>query len=133
MMRGLLHSIAAVALLAGCSDVGVDTDADTTTSQATEDEPTEDEPTEEEVPPGYVSRAELGRKWPLTVDDGTLSCDADAVVFTAPDGDEYGVNGTALTAGYDRIDPIWAPDKALGMGLKKDIGPLIDRGLALCD
>jgi hypothetical protein len=56
-----------------------------------------------------VSAAELGDKWPLTVDRGTLRCEGDIdVIFTAPDGTEYGVNGTALDHGFKDIDPIWA-------------------------
>ncbi|GAB3783882.1 hypothetical protein GCM10027601_17000 [Nocardioides ungokensis] len=80
----------------------------------------------------------MGKKWPLTVDSGTLSCDGSngvgAVVFTASDGTKYALNGTAKSSGnYADIRPIWADDKALGYGLKKDISPLIDKGLTLCE
>jgi len=78
-----------------------------------------------------IARADFGSDWPLTVAEGTLACEgAGAVTFTA-EGTTYAVNG--LAAGMDRwadIDPIWAPAPG---GLKKNIGPLIDRGLALCD
>lgn len=42
------------------------------------------------------------------------------------------MNGTARTrrAGAD-LEPIWAENEELGLGLKKDISPLIDRALAL--
>jgi Protein of unknown function (DUF2511) len=74
-----------------------------------------------------VSRADLGSDWPLTVDSGTLVCEgAGSVTFTV-NGTTYAVNG--LAEGAD-IDPIWADS---GDGLKKNIGPLIDRGLSLCD
>ena len=79
-----------------------------------------------------VKRSDYGDAWPLTVDSGTLRCEgAGAVVFVAPDGTEYGVNGMASK--YADIDPIWvAPDPSLP-NLRKSIGPLIERGLALCD
>jgi len=76
---------------------------------------------------GAVSREEYGADWPLTVDSGTLRCEgAGAVVFRAPDGTDYGVNG--LAADYADIEPIWADDPD-APGLKKYIGVLIDAGL----
>ncbi|MCW2622104.1 MAG: putative lipoprotein [Frankiales bacterium] len=85
---------------------------------------------------GEVSRAEFegeGRTWPLTVDRGTLSCEpVNRVVFTAG-GTTYSVNGTAKGAHqWADIDPIWADDGS-GLGLKVNIGDLIEAGLALCD
>jgi hypothetical protein len=87
-----------------------------------------------------VSQAQFGHRWPLTVDCGVLFCDAtgdqggvNGVYFTAPDGTVYAVNGTARNSGdYPDIDPIWAPDRGFGKGVKKDIGVLIDKGLRLC-
>lgn len=77
---------------------------------------------------GAVSADGFGRAWPFTVDEGVLSCEslgpASAVTFMAPDGTEYGVNGTALSKGYPRINPIQRRGA--------DIGPIIDRGLSLC-
>jgi Protein of unknown function (DUF2511) len=77
-----------------------------------------------------VSRADFGRDWPLTVKSGTLNCEgAGAVTFTT-NGTTYAVNG--LASGMDQwpeIDAIWADASG---GLKKNIGPLIDRGLKLC-
>jgi hypothetical protein len=84
-----------------------------------------------------VSREEFGGDWPLTVDEGTLNCEGaaevGAVTFTAPNGVTYAVNGLAI--GQDRwpeIDAIWADNPDIP-GTKKNIGPLIDRGLELCD
>lgn len=62
-------------------------------------------------PAGYVSRAEFGEKWPLTVDDGVLACDQSssalgAVVFSSG-GRRYALNGTAKGQGIPPIDPIW--------------------------
>jgi hypothetical protein len=82
---------------------------------------------------GSVSKADMGSDWPLTVDSGTLHCDALAVTFEAPDGTEYALNGVARDqTDLPDIEPIWAPDPESGGGLKKSIGPLIDRGLELC-
>lgn len=79
-----------------------------------------------------VSQAEFGDAWPLTIDRGTLRCEPPgAVVFQASDGSDYGVNGIALSQGYPEIDPIWADDPD-PLVPKKSIGPLLDRGLALC-
>lgn len=84
-------------------------------------------------PAGYVSRAMLGDQWPLTVEDGTLACTGSggsgAVTFTA-NGTMYALNGVARqqSTGAD-IAPIWAAD---GSGAKRDLGPLIEKGLALC-
>lgn len=83
---------------------------------------------------GHVTRKEMGKQWPLTVDEGTLACDGEngvgAVTFTTEDGKEYAVNGTAKSQGYDAIEPIWA--KGEGAIPKKDLTPLVDRGLKLC-
>lgn len=78
-----------------------------------------------------VSREDFGADWPLTVASGILACEgAGAVTFTA-NGTTYAVNGMAssLDAGVD-IDPIWAEARDAP---KKNIGPLIDRGLELCE
>lgn len=69
--------------------------------------------------------------WPLTVDSGTLNCSGGAVTFETG-GTTYAVNGTAKAArDHPSIDRIWA-DAPGELGLKKDIGQLIDAGLRLC-
>ena len=71
-------------------------------------------------------------EWPLTVDSGTLYCSGGEVTFEA-NGTRYAVNGTAKATGkYPSIDPIWAPAPG-GLGLKRNIGDLIDQGLRLCN
>lgn len=80
-----------------------------------------------------VNFHEFGKSWPLLVPDGTLRCGSfgkgmGEVIFTAPDGTEYGLNGLASDS-YKDIDPIWREG---AYGLKVSIGPLINRGLALC-
>jgi len=90
--------------------------------------------TETQVPmEAQISRADFGDEWPLTVDEGELRCEPPSrVVFTDPDGKEWGVNGMAVTHGYPEIDSIWA-DNPDFPDTKKSIGPLIDRGLAMCE
>ena len=82
-----------------------------------------------------VSREEFGAKWPLTVDRGVLSCNGSngvGQVFFTSGGKTYAVNGLARgTKKYPPADEIWA-DNPSGPGPKKDIGPLIERGLKLC-
>ena len=78
-----------------------------------------------------VSRDDYGDAWPLTVDGGTLSCDSSQVVFTDPDGNDYGVNGAAVSAGHPEIDPIWADNPDID-GAKVVITPLVNDGLDLC-
>jgi hypothetical protein len=86
---------------------------------------------------GHVTRADMGDSWPLSVSEGTLHCEGKdgvgAVTFTA-NGTAYAVNGLAKAARYKGrykdIDAIWA--KGDGYQPKKDIGPLIQRGLTLC-
>ena len=81
------------------------------------------------TPPGYVTRTQFGAAWPLTVDSGVLRCEGGAIVFRAPDGHDYGVNGLAAT--YDDIGPIWAAEPK-GITRKMNIGPLIEAGQKLC-
>lgn len=79
-------------------------------------------------------------EWPLTVKSGVLQCEEEIVssfvvqrvTFTTPDGTVYAVNGHALDAGYPDIKPIWKKDPG-SYGLRVNIGPLIDRGLRLCE
>jgi hypothetical protein len=88
-----------------------------------------------------VSRSQFKGDWPLTVESGTLSCEPfravpslQLVTFSSK-GTTYAVNGTARgqakKRGWLEIDPIWRKDPS-APGLKVNIGPLIDRGLALC-
>jgi hypothetical protein len=77
-----------------------------------------------------ITAAEFGRDWPLTVEGGTLVCEgpsAVGAVYFETEGTRYGVNG--LADGTE-IRPIW---KDAQHGLKKNIGPLIDIGLKICD
>lgn len=64
-----------------------------------------------------VSRADFGADWPLTVESGVLSCIAPSSVVFEANGRMYAVNGA---------------DNPSVAGLKKDIAPLVDKGLTLC-
>ena len=54
------------------------------------------------------------------------------VTIDAPSGKTYAANGTAKdNTDYPALNPIWAGDPDVD-GLKINIGPIIDAGLALC-
>ncbi len=87
-----------------------------------------------------TTRSEYGDKWPFTVEEGVLSCTDTGrtvgttrmleVTFTA-NGVTYGLNGTAKqNSRYSNVEAIWANDPSLP-GTRKNITPIIDRGLAL--
>lgn len=111
-----------------------------TAARAVEVDPTPTIAPEPTFPPlptrlsNSVSRVEFGDAWPLTVERGTLLCIDQAVVFSSG-GVNYAVNGTAVQRasefGWRDIEAIWADNPTVA-GLKKDIGPLIERGRALC-
>lgn len=84
--------------------------------------------------PGYVTAADMGDQWPLTVDAGTLHCYNGAQITITVGAQEYAINGPAQTNrgdGVKLIDEIRA-DQPGDLGLKKDMGPLIERGQNLC-
>jgi hypothetical protein len=80
----------------------------------------------------------LGAAWPFSVPYGTVYCVDNAVLFAGPDGTRYGINGFAQSLYPDLppVEDIWLfdPDPAMAnAGFRVDIGPIIDRGLELCD
>lgn len=90
--------------------------------------------------PGLITRTEMGKEWPLTVDYGVVACQSKTAggqslkiaTFTGPDSTVYALNGTAKShTDAAPIDPIWAPNPDVA-GLKIGIAPLIDRALTLC-
>jgi hypothetical protein len=124
MRRTVLLIAIVTALASACSASGMSSSDNTEDVNSGKTEEIASGNTEE------VSRSDFGSNWPLTVESGTLACEgAGAVTFTTS-GTTYAVNGMAQGMDqYAEIDPIWADE---GGGLKKNIGPLIDRGLSLC-
>jgi hypothetical protein len=96
-------------------------------------------PTQDAAPepdPGLITRAEYGADWPFSVASGTLSCVPSGnndgrllVTFNTGDGIEYALNGSARTFGFPELDTSVMPDWPDGSSL----GPIIERGLALCE
>ena len=87
----------------------------------------------------WISHAEFGEAWPLTVESGVLRCvDPFSVVFVAY-GRAYAVNGFAKNAStrdgerkYLDIRAILKDDPDPGIP-KMSLGPLIEHGNCLCD
>ncbi len=77
-----------------------------------------------------VSRAEMGDEWPLTVPEGLLRCDAGSEVTFQADGTTYTLNRPAADSAHSSIGPLLLDG---GGGGTKDIRPLLERGLRLCD
>ena len=92
-----------------------------------------------------ISADEYGKEWPFTVTSGLLRCvDPGAVTFAA-NGKAYGVNGLAVSDPRNEdLREIWKDDTESEVAqywLKKgrpdliskiSIGPIISRGLKLC-
>lgn len=53
-----------------------------------------------------VTSGEFGSEWPLSVDQGTITCETGAWVFTTPDGRRFAMNGVAIERGLTEIDEI---------------------------
>ncbi len=81
-----------------------------------------------------VRRADFGEDWPLTVAGGWLACEAGGAVTFDARGTTYAVNPLArgLRRTYHDISEILADDPE-NPGQKKDIYPLLKKGLELCD
>lgn len=136
-------AVASLVLLAGCGssdspEAGPDTTAEGTAKKSSGVEVSHGHHSSAAKVPNSISRADMGVQWPLTVNEGRLTCigsgHAGAVVFVAPDGTNYALNGTASSqlAHVTNIQKITADDPRLGPDVKKDVGPLIHRGLRLC-
>ena len=126
-----------LALVLGCKSNGVVSNSLQSPNSNSQAQSSESSKTEKSLSPSEVkiTKQEFGAKWPLTVDEGILACKGRGgvgeVIFMA-NGKTYAVNGTAKSAKkYIPIDEIWADNPSVS-GLKKDIGPIIERGLKLC-
>lgn len=89
-----------------------------------------------------VSGAEFGADWPLTVEDGELSCSpldvggqALPAALFSNGGKVYALNGIAKSragsGGWQDVAAIWR-DSVTVAGTKVPLGPLIERALLLC-
>lgn len=84
-----------------------------------------------------ITRGEYGEAWPFTIEKGYLDCKRGSAVVFRADGITYALNGPALQR-YESIntivrdDPRVAEDRRLE-GLKVSVGPIIKRGLGLCE
>lgn len=76
-----------------------------------------------------ITRVQFGEDWPFIVDEGVLRRHRIGSVTFKANGTEYAVNGLAKSQGFKDVDEIWADDPETGM--KKNIGPIIERGLGL--
>ena len=79
-----------------------------------------------------VSRDSLADAWPLSVSAGWIDCIAGQRVVFRTRRASFALNGTARSAGYAPIEPIWKYESG-DARLRVNIGPLLRRGLALCD
>lgn len=86
-----------------------------------------------------ITKQEYGSSWPFTVKEGVLICkhsgitigttEMKEVLFMA-NGVTYAVNGYAKgSKKYPDVRKVWADDPSMP-GLKKNIGPIIERALA---
>lgn len=89
--------------------------------------------------PGYVTAQSLTTAWPLTVQEVVLRCQkissipvAMAVTVRTAGGQEYALNASAKSRGFQSFDPIWANNPKLP-GTKINATQLIALGLRLCD
>jgi len=83
--------------------------------------------------PGTIARADLGDKWPFTVEAGIVRCIAprNEIIFIA-EGTPYAVNGTAKSnPQYADIRPIWKDSPQIE-GTKISLAPILNLGLSLC-
>jgi hypothetical protein len=108
---------------------------------AADAQPTVEVPSEVANDPGLLVSTTFGDKWPLTIPYVTARCQGitvagrplKAVSLDAPWGKSYAANGTAKDhSSLPDIDPIWAENPDVP-GLKMDMSPVVDAGLALCD
>jgi hypothetical protein len=133
-LRGWGVGLLALGILAGgCAASDDEGDAAPPATAADQEEAPEEEasdPCPRDGAEREVSAACID-PWPLTVESGTLRCDADSVTIAA-DGNVWAVNGMASTRGDgDEIEPIWTENED---GVTRvNIGALIDAGLELCE
>lgn len=80
--------------------------------------------TNEGTPVNRTSFEENNNRWPLTVDEGTVHQDGEAIYFEDTDGNTYALNGPAQ-ADHDPLDPIWLEDEEIAQAIE-DAGEDVD-------
>ena len=89
--------------------------------------------------PVVVSSAEYGALWPFHPGEATLYCGGAGAIWAEIDGQHYALNALASAWVEERhpdvvlsdLAPIWRDDPNLP-GTKADLGPVMDRALAIC-
>jgi len=86
-----------------------------------------------------VKAEEFGDQWPLTVSSGyiikyeryipNVSFKSYSVIFEAPDGIRYGLNGHAQSQGYRNIHAITKSRLVFGDPIYEDVSELVNVGL----
>lgn len=80
--------------------------------------------TNEGTPVNRTTFEENGHTWPLTVDEGTVHQDGEAIYFEDTDGNTYALNGPAQ-ADHDPLDPIWLENEEIAQAIE-DAGENVD-------
>jgi hypothetical protein len=80
-----------------------------------------------ERPPGSIEirQTDYGARWPFEMRRGWLRCEGAGAIVLTVQGQDYAVNGPASSS--------YAPIQALWKGSDVEPGPIISRGLTLCD
>lgn len=77
-----------------------------------------------------ISASPFGSNWPLTIEEGEVSCTPELEVLFRTGGVVYGVNAAAVMGGYAEIAPIWMREQD-GQH-RVDLTPILVAGLATC-
>jgi Protein of unknown function (DUF2511) len=73
-----------------------------------------------------VNQSQYANHWPFEVEQARLRCEGKGAVILTVRGTDYAVNGMAASNRY-------RPIQAVIIDPKIDIGPIISRGLTLCE
>jgi len=76
-------------------------------------------------PAGFLSRAELGDRWPFAVEEGVLRCQGNRALTFEAGGRTYALNATS------EFEKLGEPVTEIWGGVK-ELDPVLDRALALC-
>ena len=73
-----------------------------------------------------VNQSEYANHWPFEIEQARLRCEGKGAVILTVKGTDYAVNGMAASNRY-------RPIQAVIIDPKIDFGPIISRGLTLCN